>query len=83
MAEDIVVLADRERVVKLEGLVERVFHDVQRVMTIIDGNGQPGLLTRLDRLERLSEARGRYMAGLLIAIVPLVVKVVYDWFRWR
>lgn len=81
MSEDI-----RTSLARIEGRIEGVEEDTKRLVRILDGNGHPGILIRVDRAERdvgdVRESirwRDRAVLGaLIVAAVAVALQVI----RW-
>jgi len=74
-----------ERVVRLEGESEVLNKKLDRVLYLLEGNGTPGLIVRVDRLEQTAEAdrwiRRVFIGAVAVALVGLAVQVVTNFER--
>ena len=60
-----------------------IYHKLDSLDTAIRGNGKPGILLRLDRLEQ-NEARRKRLAWFIIgAFVTAMVSLILEFFRLR
>jgi hypothetical protein len=53
---------------------------LDKVVSAIDGNGKPGLTTRVDRLEQSSRLRGKVIWLVVAAIISACVSVAFAGF---
>lgn len=66
-------------VLRLEGKIDKIYD-------ILVGNGtvsNPGLLTRIDRLEQLEQSRTTHRGILYTAMTGLIVERIWHWFSGR
>ena len=68
----------RERLMRVETQLVELLEKVDRVLKSLDGNGGPGLKTRLDRLEQIEKNRLWTWRCVLGSVVGLVVKAGFD-----
>jgi hypothetical protein len=69
------------RLAKLEVIGERTEEQVKEVLHLLRGNGQPGLVTRVDRLEQTKESQRRHFWIIWAAVVGLVGKFLWETLR--
>ena len=82
MSEDFVRMRERQsaaeaRLGGLERSVDAMLGEIRKISTLLRGNGEHGLVTRIERAhERIEALQGqwRWMAGLLAALVLASVK---------
>lgn len=69
------------------GNIHRTLDDVKSEMralrTVIVGNGVPGMMTRLDRLEQAEKRRATWLSAIGITSIGLAFKAVYEYFTTR
>ena len=84
VSEELVRVRERQSAVEarlggLERSVEAVAVEIRKNSTLLRGNGEHGLVSRIDRAhERIEALQGqwRWMAGLLAALVLTSVKAM-------
>ncbi len=67
---------DPERLARFEAKLDRVADDASKCLHILEGNGTPGLKTRVDRLEQTEASRQKWLgiiggtaaSGLFVAL---------------
>jgi hypothetical protein len=82
LSEELVRLRERQLAVEarlggLERSVDAMLVEIRKISTLLRGNGEHGLVTRIERAhERIEALQGqwRWMAGLLAALVLASVK---------
>ena len=82
VSEEFVQIRERQsimetKIVALESSIEELLVEVRRIATLLRGNGENGLVSRIDRAHERIEAlqsQWRWMAGLLAALVLASVK---------
>lgn len=66
-----------------EKLVNRLSTEINvrldRIETNIRGNGQPGLMTRIDRIEQKDEMRGRHFWVIWPILLSTAAAAVWQW----
>ena len=67
-----------ERVVRLEGESEGLNKKLDRVLYLLEGNGTPGIIVRVDRLEQPAEAdrwiRRVFIGAVVVAIAGMAMQ---------
>ena len=74
-----------ERVVRLEGESEVLNKKLDRVLYLLEGNGTPGIIVRVDRLDQTAEAdkwiRRVFIGAVVVAIAGMAVQFVSNFER--
>ena len=69
--------SDGERLATLESLLTTANTKLDKLLTVIDGNGREGLIVRVDRLEQI-EGRRKWTSRLVATSVgALIVKALW------
>lgn len=59
-------------------------HDcVDRIEKMMVGNGDRGLLMKVDRLEQLEKSRTRHFFAIWAGFIAIACKAIIDFIQWR
>lgn len=61
----------------------RIEGKIDRIVYYIEGNGTPGLKTRVDRLEQKSIMQSRFIWLLIAALITMFADKAYDRFTYH
>jgi len=54
---------------------------LERIVNGIDGDGEPGIKTRLDRLEQVEKNRKWAIRTLAAAVIGILTRILYGMFK--
>ena len=65
------------RLALLEDWIEQIKNDTHEIKRALQGNGRPGLMTRLDRLEQKESVRDRHFWVIYPILASLAIGAVW------